>query len=256
MPNWAASNYFFYSKNKNLVQDFLVTLNTWVNEESLYPDVWDRDPRWLGNILGHAGFPKDEIYEDKHGRCCGEITYLGNNVFYNDKKKYYYFNLGTETAWATMPVMWKNIINKLYPNTDLNFCYFCSEPGCEVFDIYNKETYIKLTGMKYVSGDKCYYLQCYFETLLDILEGDNDIPEWFKKLVNDYKNTTEDFYSSTDELIELIKDIPIDEPDLRSSVKDKKSCARLNEKITKKLQEYDNYIVFKIIIVREVESLD
>lgn len=129
MPNWAMSNYSFYSKNKNTLKNFLDKLDQWITEETLCKDAWDGSSKWLGNILLHAGFKENDVIDGKHGRCRGEISELYNEIYetqYNGEPLYS-FEMTTETAWCAMAKMWESIIDKLYPGK-IKFCYISIEP--------------------------------------------------------------------------------------------------------------------------------
>ena len=77
---------------------------------------------WLGNLLVHMGYSKDEVVNGDI-RCRGSITDISVS-----KEE---INLATETAWSPMLQVIRLFADKFAPDTEIT--YTAEEPGCELY---------------------------------------------------------------------------------------------------------------------------
>ena len=143
MPNWTRTTYVFYAREGAAVQDFHDKLVAWTQPPTLFPNAWDGNPSWLGNILAHAGFDLEAINDDLRYRgALVEVEDVEQGILQGaENEAYYYFTLITETAWREMPKMWRWLLDKLYqaaPATErINFAFLAEEETYCFVHAYN-----------------------------------------------------------------------------------------------------------------------
>lgn len=130
MPNWCYTRYVFHG-NKNEIEDFHKKIDEWTSKTTIKNDFGDP---WLGHILNGAGLGDRIDSGDARLRCRGSMTYLEDVEHMSDEESI--FCLDTETAWAPMALMWKEVIQKL-GYTSVGFSFEAEEPGCELYQKYD-----------------------------------------------------------------------------------------------------------------------
>lgn len=146
MPNWAFNTNVIYSNQKETIQDFYKKIQSWINSPSLYPKAWMNDPKWLGNIMLHAGFTKEQVTDNNFAKCAGDIIDISiPDQMILDGKEYHFLVIKTETKWNQMAKMWPLLFSKLYPeDKTLYFCYLSEESQNGIHERYNPNNMLRL----------------------------------------------------------------------------------------------------------------
>jgi hypothetical protein len=117
---------------KEEIKDLHSKIEEWTSKEFRKSDFGSI---WLGNILHGAGLGHNIDAGDDRFRCRGSITYFGELETFKDSDEAT-FNLDTETAWAPMCSMWREVIDTLDYKT-VGFSYCAEEPGFDIYEIYD-----------------------------------------------------------------------------------------------------------------------
>lgn len=116
MPNWCLNRINIICKDNEVLTELKNKIEFWTSfnycENGFGLD-------WLGNIVGNSGLDNNEN-GDFSIRCRGRIIYL--EQFNNE------LNIDTETAWSPHVKMWKLLVDKLYPDKEIDVI-FTGEEG-------------------------------------------------------------------------------------------------------------------------------
>lgn len=217
MPNWAITDYKFFSKNEHSLKTFLNNLREWTSKSYVKNGFGDS---WLGNIYYGSGIEQDSELDEKMGvknfkaadlRFRGEISLGDSAIKYDSERNIYYFYAITKTAWVAMPGIFFAVL-KSKGYDDINFDFIEDEEGCErhYYYCWNKED---------VPDEQSYAMQAmYYEsddnseksTIRNkIVEGINNAGCYIvtqKQLKKILSNVFEDNESNLDVLLEKVKE--------------------------------------------------
>lgn len=141
MPNWCDTEYYFISKDKDVLEDFRSRLSKATSNSSFMKEKYgksDFGDGWLGNVLHEFCLSREKVVDDcvnyeYNGtvRFRGSIVSLDDEIATTDDGRYILF-LVTETAWGPMTKMWDAVIEDNYPG-QITYVFHASEPGMEYY---------------------------------------------------------------------------------------------------------------------------
>ncbi len=194
MPNWCSTDYEFIGPKKQL-EKFVDKLHEWTLH-----NVRDNDfgNRWLGNILGNAGYDWEKTY------CRGSIVYLPDKediVSSYSQDNIYNVALQTETAWRAMNEVWDKILEQ-FPG--VSYVYFEQEPGCQVYNTNDVD-------YEFFPWD--YWIDSYLDSKKDpglyhkyeVLDGTDPGFE-LDEFLDTFRDIFNDNNLTADEIIQRVKD--------------------------------------------------
>lgn len=184
MPNWCSTKIWFYSEDKNSVEEFYTFVQESISEMRA-PNGFGSD--WLGNVLIYAGL-ENEI--DGSLGCRGSIEYISDDIEY--KEGYYYFDIDTETAWVPMIKMWVEVLKKQRLDHTIEIAYQAEECGCELYEQHDDTGGVFAVDTVYIDafGDEAGKLSNYYAD-----------PEKAMESLREFFNAPPDTYM--DELVEM-----------------------------------------------------
>ena len=183
---------------------------------------------------------------NRHKRYCkplkinyrGEITDTGFPASGQiNNEKYYYLIVYTETAWIQTARFWPTLLSKLYPDDNtLGFAYFSEEESCEVFERYNPDNMLQLTG--FLTGEETY----------EVITNIEDYPEL---LHAEFPDNCEQV--TTEEAKELMETIL----DCHFSNDFEKEINEIQQQAEEKLQKiFGEAAYFRLYPIKEITNLD
>lgn len=151
MPNWCATNIYFYSENKKEISDFCEKLTQFIKVPA-HDKIHASGSNWLGNMLCYAGYDYDKVVDGLYGYCRGWVQYIGD---VEENSDYFAFAVDVEDAWGPHIEPWRYVLDGLNPNNTIKIAWVAEEPGCEVYVKYDPD------GLFF--GDYEYNMDCYAE---------------------------------------------------------------------------------------------
>lgn len=115
MANCCCNTIYFYSKNKELLEQLMST----IQDDNSYREMFRKN--------GYTDKKIERSYID--GR--DYITYCTQEISQFDNQ-YYFFSIDSETAWAPHMEIFELLIHEKY-NNEIYFKYLSEEPGMEIF---------------------------------------------------------------------------------------------------------------------------
>lgn len=209
MPNWCATNIFFYG-NEELIKDFHRKLTKWLSaDKSIYKNSFGVG--WLGNVLAYTfgnDFVKENISNDNL-RFRGLVEYMDEEISHCKlevgSKDVCFFRVDTESAWCPHMKMWYLIIEKLYgKNADISIAYVSDEPGIGVYCICDPDHIIYDTEKVYRVD--AWDINCKFGLEECFCEyGEDELIKAIKDFFD--ISCTKDMLDDADKLNEMIQDV-------------------------------------------------
>lgn len=238
MPNWALNTNLIYSKKEETIKDLHKKLEKWIQEPSKDPEAWSGRSIWLGNILMQAGIDIKDTANPLKINYRGEITDTGFPASGQiNNEKYYYLIVYTETAWIQTARFWPTLLSKLYPDDNtLGFAYFSEEENCGVFERYNPDNMLQLTG--FLTGKETY----------EVITNIEDYPEL---LHAEFPDNCEQV--TTEEAKEIMETIL----DCQFSNDFEKKINEIQQQAEEKLQEtFGEDFYFHLYPIKDISNLD
>ena len=121
MPNWCWTDCTIVcksNKDRNIILDELDKVKQDEGIENGFGNLW------LGNLLYHIGYPKEDICNGDVCECRGEIEYF-------DESKDKEVQLGIESAWEPMLKVIRLFANKYISGYKIR--YVSEESGCGMY---------------------------------------------------------------------------------------------------------------------------
>lgn len=131
MPQWGVTEYKFYSKEKEVIQDFQKKLIEYTKNFGVPPNDADQ---YLGNILIKFKVETEESLKEK--ALNSWIKEIEKSIL--QKEGYYYFSLLTDDIWHPHPEFFKKILKEYYKEK-IQMAYIMSDTDCGVFKKYDIE---------------------------------------------------------------------------------------------------------------------
>lgn len=136
MPNWCSTNVTIYSEDHNIINQLHDKLEEFIATASC--DETKNNTSWLGNLLGHAGYSYSDIIAEKYGYPRGWIQYIDEpekvpNTSYTS------FYVDIEDAWGPHIRVWREFLNKMFPDVFIKLSWVAEEPGCAIYAKYDPE---------------------------------------------------------------------------------------------------------------------
>lgn len=133
MANWCHSNINIYSENLQVVfalhaklKHFAATLCHTAGYE----------PRWMGNLLIHAGCSLADITAEKYGYVQGYVMDIDACKVEQGIAS---FSMDISDKWTPNIQAVRTLLKQLYPQETLKIAYTAEEPGIELFEKYDPD---------------------------------------------------------------------------------------------------------------------
>ena len=139
MPNWCGSSVFFYSQDRNAIQDYRNKLEEIYKAASTVEN--DFKGGWLGDFVNTLLAPEyhTDNDDDNCPRCRGSIeTPPEDWEIQEGGKGNWYFVIYTQTAWGPMIDMWVKIIEKHYQDR-ISIAFSAEECGMAIYVKHDPE---------------------------------------------------------------------------------------------------------------------
>lgn len=136
MPNWCSTNVTLYAKDEAIIRELSELIGNY-SKQSFCKETTG-NANWLGNLLCHAGFDYSEVVAGKYGYPRGWIQWV-DDVTINESTGYASFTIDIEDAWCPHIQVFREFVNKLYPNNCIHISWIAEEPGCELFQKYDPD---------------------------------------------------------------------------------------------------------------------
>lgn len=192
MPNWCESYITINCKDEKSAKHVHDSIESWAQKLSVESDF---GKNWLGNLLVNAGVyhTKEDVLAPNNLNCRGRLEDLGlaDNLVI----------IQTETAWVPMMKMWKEIVDKVFPEEVEEILYTATEYNNDVFWTNDPD----YKGAWYYADERG-YAPCATEE-----EAKKYLLEFSERFSEREIGKEELKNSSVEELIELVKkeaDIP------------------------------------------------
>lgn len=182
MPNWCFTSLFFFSKNREELQQMLQDFVSVYSGPSSSPN--DFGHGWMVDYVRHY-FPRVN-WHDADAR--GQIAEIDTSLELQDG--YFRFKVTTATAWNPKVGLWFDIVERHYPNVSI--AYESEESGCGIFLRYDPQAlwfddqYVLDAELRNKDGDICYPESNYAKNLGEIIT-------WLKSVDRFNITQTEDF---------------------------------------------------------------
>jgi hypothetical protein len=128
MPNWCQTKIHFYSKDRNVVEEFRNKIREIYEAGATVENGFNKG--WLGDYVNTLLVPEYHTDKDNCPRCRGSI-HLYNDLEIDRLDGYWNFHIHTETAWEPMIKMWRMVLDKHYPK--IKIAFLAEECGCELY---------------------------------------------------------------------------------------------------------------------------
>ena len=165
MPNWCSSTIYFYTKEKNVIEEFKNKVEEIYNGTATVKNGFGSG--WLGDYVNTLLDPEYHADTEKGPRCRGSLE-LYDELAIEEQGEYWCFHIYTETAWYPMIKMWQMILDKHYPQ--IKIAFRAEESGDDIYVRHDPENLFFEFDNFFVLYDIGDYGSHCFDSLGDVLD--------------------------------------------------------------------------------------